>query len=100
MHEINHLRIMTFNIRGFNNAEDGINTWSNRTALNIKVLVKTAPDIIGLQECLTENLDVYRSSLTDYSFYLGHESDGCDYNPIFWKSSRFDFVDGGQFWLS
>jgi len=100
MHNINRLRIMTFNIRGGNNFEDGINTWSYRAALNVKIILRTATDIIGFQECQAENLEFYRSSLIDYSFYLGHIIDRCNYNPIFWKTSHFDFVDGGQFWLS
>ncbi len=100
MTQLTRIRTMTFNIRGGDKTEDGINTWSNRAALNVKTILNNAPDILGFQECQSENLDIYQSSFSNYVFYLGHKIDENTYNPIVWKPSRFDFVEAGQFWLS
>jgi endonuclease/exonuclease/phosphatase family metal-dependent hydrolase len=98
--QLTPVRTMTFNIAGGNKIGDGINRWSNRATLNTKTIVEIAPDIIGFQECHAENLVVYQSSLKEYTFYLGHKIDARNYNPVFWKTSHFDFIEGGQFWLS
>ncbi len=100
MTPITRLRMMTFNIRGGDKFEDEANTWSNRAALNTRIITKCNPAIIGFQECQPENLTVYQSFFHEYAFYLGHSTGVSNYNPFFWKSSHFDLVETGEFWLS
>lgn len=94
---------MTFNIRGSFYTRDGVNVWTNRAPLNVATITKANPDIIGFQEAHSGNLETYHEQLTAYHSVLGPPSDEpdlYDYNPIFWKASRFDLLDSGGFWLS
>ena len=97
------LSVMTFNIRGSMYEHDGINVWSNRASVNVGTIKKANPYVIGFQELHMGNLATYLETLPDYRFVLGpptDESDAHDYNPIFWKSDSFDFLDSGGFYLS
>ena len=99
------LQVMTFNIRGTRDSSaDGVNAWDNRRNLNIATIQKIAPDIIGFQEAQQGNLDAYAKSLTDYSLFQGYtasrERGQHEHTPVYWKSSRFDALDNGAFYLS
>ena len=66
------LRVMTFNIRGSLH-EDGANAWEKRAPLNIEVIQRQQPDLLGFQECDTGNLLTYQQHLSSYSRLLGAE---------------------------
>ncbi len=96
-------RVMTFNVRGSSFAQDGVNAWGNRAALNLATIQRWAPDLIGFQEVHSGNLATYRKHLQGYQWVRGpqvdtNESDHC--NAIFWRSDRFREVSSGGFWLS
>ena len=100
MRSVRHsLRVMTFNIRGASSeAKDGVNSWSNRAAVNVSAIKHYAPDLIGFQELQRANLRTYRAELPEYSYRLGPKySNASPYNYplIFWRSSRFGLVDSG-----
>jgi endonuclease/exonuclease/phosphatase family metal-dependent hydrolase len=86
---------MTFNVRSVS-ARDGVNTWENRAALNVRVIRAQAPDLIGFQEVQEAHLDVYRRELADYGFHLGPDAT-C---AIFWSAARFALEAAGGFYLS
>lgn len=96
------LRIMTFNIR-FDNPEDGINSWENRSNFVVKTLEKESPDILGLQEVLEHQLVYLIEELKEYS-YVGVGRDdgktGGEYSPVLYKKERFQVLEWGTFWLS
>jgi endonuclease/exonuclease/phosphatase family metal-dependent hydrolase len=96
------LRVMTFNIR-FDNPEDGINSWENRSNFVVKTLGKESPDILGLQEVLQRQLVYLIEELKDYS-YVGVGRDdgktGGEYSPVLYKKERFQVLEWGTFWLS
>ncbi len=97
------IRVMSFNIRGASFAQDGVNAWENRAALNVATIQRYAPDLIGFQEVHSENLATYQEYLPGCHWVRGpqvdtDESDRC--NAIFWRSDQFREVRSGGFWLS
>ncbi|WP_224490919.1 endonuclease/exonuclease/phosphatase family protein [Robertkochia flava] len=93
---------MTFNIR-YDNPDDGKNAWSNRKTEVVKLIATHAPDIIGLQEALPNQVSYIHEHLDGYSF-IGHGRDGVNTNseatPIFYNNHKFELLDQKLFWLS
>lgn len=93
---------MSFNIRGSQHF-DGENAWKRRASLNLRVIRRCAPDLIGFQEFQNGNLRVYESGLCDYDYALGPRYENYwphAYNAIYWKRDEFELLDAGGFWLS
>ena len=95
------IRVMSFNIR-YGTAPDGENAWPHRSALVMDVIDEGAPDILGLQEALREQLDEICRELPEYAKVgVGRNPDGGgEYSAILYRASRFDLSDSGTFWLS
>ena len=94
--------VMTFNIR-LDNPGDGINWWENRKELVAEKLLEISPDIVGMQEVLSQQLDYLSKTLTGYSFVGVGREDGKakgEYVPVFYKDELFSLLDQGNFWLS
>lgn len=93
---------MTFNIRGAF-AQDGVNAWENRAALNVATIALQAPALIGFQELHAKNLATYRQCLSGYQWFLGPEADKealFSNNAIFWRPEDLLLLEAGGFWLS
>ncbi len=95
---------MTFNIRGAEHS-DGVNKWENREDLNVEVIRKAAPHIIGFQEYQAGNQVTYDRHLLLYDYEIGpafaRESETRPYHcAVYWLRDRFERVDGGAFYLS
>ena len=92
------IRVMTFNIHG-NDPE-----WSALHAdPTLGVLRRYSPDLIGLQEVVASNIELYRRQLTEYDYALGQEygeDEDSGYSSIFWRKARFELVESGTFWFS
>jgi endonuclease/exonuclease/phosphatase family metal-dependent hydrolase len=84
--------------------DDGDNLWGKRAALNIKTLLKYAPDVIGFQEAQSGNLESYVAPLAHYHSELGpisiRKTESYERVPIFWKAQQFRLMDSGGFYLS
>jgi endonuclease/exonuclease/phosphatase family metal-dependent hydrolase len=96
------LRIMTFNVRGAHCA-DGDNEWPKRAALNVAVIRRHAPDLIGFQELQVENIYDYDEGLESYGPYPGPpygDAEPFAYPGIWWNPERLTALDPGGFWLS
>src|SRR5262245_21007724 len=99
-------RVMSFNIRcWFPSANDGVNAWENRAALNVATIKRHAPDLIGFQELQRKShLVEYGRSLPGYDFFLGHQYNNDEpsfcWPAVFWSRNRFERLDAGAFWLS
>ena len=93
-------KVMTFNVRGSFH-DDGAN---RRATLNVETIQKYAPDILGLQEAQSGNLDCYERELTDYTCELGplsiRQAENYHRVPVYWRSTRFEKLDSGGFYLS
>lgn len=98
------LKVMSFNIR-YGRAADGINHWQQRKALVLDRIRAFAPDLLGLQECLdNEQAAFVRDNLSDYSFYGiqrgGIGESALEMAPVLWKTSTFELIEQGHFWLN
>lgn len=93
---------MTFNIRGARR-KDGENVWERRAPLNVSVIRRYEPDLIGFQELRDANLRTYMAELPEYEYDLGPgygHREPYLHNAIFWNPSRLTPIEAGGFWLS
>jgi endonuclease/exonuclease/phosphatase family metal-dependent hydrolase len=96
------LKVMTFNLR-VATALDGLNTWAMRRGMVVDRIRACDPDLLGTQEGLRRQTDYLREQLSDYTFFGVGRSDGKrrgEMCGIFYRTSRFEQIDGGHFWLS
>jgi endonuclease/exonuclease/phosphatase family metal-dependent hydrolase len=92
---------MSFNINGTQGDEH--NTWAVRAPLNLSVIRRYAPDLIGLQEVAQANLDTYCAQLADYALVVGNcygDMPPQEYTSILYKTARYELLDTGEFWFS
>ncbi len=90
---------MSFNIRC--GEDPSPNTVSERTPRVKTYLANYLPDIIGLQEVTPTWKTVLSSALSGYSSefkYRGSSSQ--EAAPLYWKTSKFNVLEQGTFWLS
>ena len=98
------LGLMTFNIRTAS-IDDGENAWPKRKTLVAQVIEHSAPDIVGLQEVVREQVEYLASTLRDYR-WLGIDrglngGEGLsEYTPIFYRFADLSPIESGNFWLS
>ena len=98
------LDVMTFNIRT-SNIPDGDNAWPLRKELLAETIRKFAPDVIGMQEAIDEQLDYLSSVLPEYR-WLGMDrrlngGEGLsEYTPIFYRHDELTPIESGNFWLT
>lgn len=97
------VRVMSFNVRGACHRRDGVNLWEKRAAMNVETIRRYGPDLIGLQECQNENLEVYEKQLPRYTRLPGPvygTGQVEEFAAIFFDPGRFEELDSGGFWLS
>ncbi|WP_428909775.1 endonuclease/exonuclease/phosphatase family protein [Niallia sp. Krafla_26] len=97
---MSNLRLATYNIR-METPDDVEDLWVNRKNQVMKVIRDYDFDLVGLQEVKEGQLQDLQS-LTDYDYFgVGRsEEESNEYNPIFYKKSKFDLVEFDTFWLS
>ena len=96
------LRLMTYNIR-LDLASDGANAWPHRRAWVAAQVTWLHPDIFGLQEVRPNQKAELAADLPQYRLFGGGRDDGeekGEASPIGFDTKRFDFLEGGLFWLS
>jgi endonuclease/exonuclease/phosphatase family metal-dependent hydrolase len=95
------LRMMSFNIRN-SYARDGENYWEGRKGLVYGVIRDYAPDVLGLQEANSFQLEELCHEFAEYG-KVGEGSMGGtkgQYSAILFLKKRFKLTDSGSFWLS
>ncbi|MEH7273656.1 endonuclease/exonuclease/phosphatase family protein [Neobacillus vireti] len=100
MLESNLLRVMTYNMRYAH--ETPPHSWNERKELIKEVVLREAPDLIGTQECLFQQVKDLTLLLPDHDWVgLGREggSQG-EYMAVFFKKDRLEVLEYGHFWLS
>ena len=94
--------LMTYNIR-LDLVSDGANAWPSRRQWVAAQVLWLRPDIFGMQEVLpTQKADLV-ADLPQYRLFGGGRDDGKEKgeaSPIGYETKRFDFLEGGMFWLS
>ena len=96
------LTVMTFNIR-LDTQADGINRWEARIPLFTGYMDSVAPDIVGMQEVLHNQLLDILDIMPGYAYTGTGRDDGMqggEYSPVFFREDRFTLYDHSQFWLS
>jgi endonuclease/exonuclease/phosphatase family metal-dependent hydrolase len=96
------LRLMTYNIR-LDLASDGANSWSHRREWVTAQIFWLHPDIFGMQEVLPNQKSDLAADLPQYRLFGGGRDDGKEKgeaSPIGFDTRRFEFLEGGMFWLS
>ena len=96
--------VMTFNIRT-SNGRDGDNSWSYRKALVVETITKFAPQVVGVQEALTDQVEYLDAQLRDYRWLgidrgLNGGRGLSEFTPIFYRHEELSPVESGNFWLT
>ncbi len=96
------IEAVTFNIR-FANPGDGSNAWEHRSSMVSDLISRLDPDILGVQEALASQIRDLETALPHLAREGVGRDDGLEageYSPIFYRSDRFQRIEGGTFWLS
>lgn len=91
--------VMTYNIYMGGSGEK---TPENRAPLIKQNVEKYNPDSFGMQEVTVEWYGMLKEMFPAYG-YVGvgrNKNGGGEASPIFYKTDKFELVDGGTFWLS
>ena len=94
------VRVGSYNIRCIANIDTGDKAWSSRKDSLLSLVKGISFDIVGFQEAKESQKTYLASNLTGYTLFAGTISGTSEYLPIAYKSSRFERMDGGTFWLS
>lgn len=96
------VKVISFNIR-YDNPSDTPNNWDARKGLVSATIVNSAPDLLGVQEALSNQVAYLDSELKGYARQGVARDDGdCqgEYSAVYYNTNRFERIDGGTFWLS
>lgn len=95
------MRVMSFNLR-YDNAGDHGHRWSARRHAVRSILEESRPDLLGIQEGLTNQISDLQCWLDGHTvFGRGREADlGGEHCSIFFRTRAFELLDSGDFWLS
>lgn len=101
-HRTSSFRVMTYNIR-MDTVHDGRNQWHLRKDRVINLIHHYAPDLLGVQEALPQQMRDLQTGLSDYGSYGVGRNDGRDsgeFSAVFYRHDHFELLDKGTFWLS
>ncbi|MDQ8205244.1 endonuclease/exonuclease/phosphatase family protein [Pelagicoccus sp. SDUM812003] len=96
------LCLMSYNIR-LDTDRDGENRWDLRKEQLAAQIASTAPDVLGIQEGLPQQVDFLQNALTEYAFLGVGRDDGAkagEHSALFYRTDRVRLLDSGTFWLS
>lgn len=96
------VHVMTFNIR-LDTPDDGINRWGNRKDWVADLIRHYNPDVFGLQEALSHQIDDLAECLSEWAWVGVGRADGKkagEFTPVFYRKDRWKLLDSGNFWLS
>lgn len=95
------MRVMSFNLR-HDNPNDHGHLWTSRRHAVRSILEEFKPDLLGIQEGLTNQIDELQCWLDEHMVLgRGREADlGGEHCSIFFETRVFELLDSGDFWLS
>lgn len=96
------ISVMTYNIK-LDYPKEGENSWTTRKPILINQLKFNAPDILGVQEALPNQMKDIDSALVTCNFIGVGRDDGKnegEYSAIFYKKDLFEVLESSTFWLS
>lgn len=96
------MTVISFNIR-YDNPTDSLNSWAHRKDSVAQFLNAQAPDVVGMQEVLHNQMSDLQKLLPLYAAVgVGRDNgkEAGEYAPIFYRKDRFELLEKGFFWLS
>ena len=96
------IKAMSYNIK-YDNTNDTVNNWNDRKNTMVHLLLKHAPEFIGMQEVLHRQLTYLDTALNDYEYIGIGRDDGKEkgeYSPIFFNTKKYTLLQSNTFWLS
>ncbi len=94
--------IMTYNIK-YDNVNDTVNNWNDRKSSMVELIVTEAPDVVGMQEVLHNQLNYLNEELSGYDYVGVGREDGKqkgEYSPILYQKEKYELLKSNTFWLS
>ncbi|MGD8282297.1 MAG: endonuclease/exonuclease/phosphatase family protein [Gemmatimonadota bacterium] len=97
------LEVMTFNIRT-SAGRDGNDAWPFRKDLVAQTIDRSAPDLLGLQEALSDQIEFLADALPAYRWLgvdrgLNGGRGLSEATPIFYRYDELVPIESGTFWL-
>lgn len=95
-------KIMSYNIR-YNNPQDNENCWESRKQEVVEMIKYYQPEILGIQEGLSSQVNYIDATLTNYSFVGLGRDDGKEkgeFTAIFFDTTKYKLIETKTFWLS
>lgn len=96
------ISVMSFNIR-LNTASDSLNAWPYRKEKLSSQVLYHAPQVLGVQEALPDQMNDLRASLKQYKSIGGGRDNGTDKgeaSAIFYDTTQLSALQSGMLWLS
>ncbi|MBO4571539.1 MAG: endonuclease/exonuclease/phosphatase family protein [Bacteroidales bacterium] len=96
------IKVMSYNIR-YGTAKDGDNAWDKRCAATPAMLADKAPDVFGVQEALTSQLEYILKECPQYGCVGVGREDGVskgEHMSVFYLKDRMELLKWGTYWLS
>ncbi len=96
------ISVMSYNIR-YGTAGDGTNSWRYRAGAVLEMIEDQAPDVIGMQEALLDQLQLLGEFGKGYAWVGVGRDDGRkagEIMAIFYNKKRIAVQKWGTFWLS
>ncbi|MFD2918273.1 endonuclease/exonuclease/phosphatase family protein [Terrimonas rubra] len=96
------ISVMSFNIR-LNTASDSLNAWPYRKEKLSSQVLYHAPQVLGVQEALPDQMNDLRASLKQYRSIGGGRDNGTDKgeaSAIFYDTTQLAALQSGMLWLS
>lgn len=100
------LKVISFNIRlgsDWSRPHDGPHFWDFRKEAVVRMIAAEAPDAIGMQEVLPNQLRYLDSALAGYQRIGVGREDGREQGEcmaVFFKRERFELLKSATYWLS
>ena len=93
--------LMTYNIR-MATESDGDNAWSKRKEFLTSQVLFYAPDVMGVQEALPQQMTYLSENLTGYKHVgVGREGENKgEFSAVFYNADKFEVLKSDTFWLS
>lgn len=96
------LKVMTYNIRLDYTAKNS-NTWDERKEKVFGQIKSNQIDVFGIQEGMPNQIVHFKEAFPKYTMVGVGRDDGAnqgEYSSVFFKSDRFELLEGNTFWLS
>lgn len=100
------IKVSSLNVRNDNTSDVAAgNSWQNRYPVIANMILFYDMDIIGTQECKSNQIHDLMNVLGNYKYnYIGRgrgvEPTEDEYSAIFYRTDRFQMLSSGNFWLS